>query len=63
MKEKVQEKEGIPPDQQRIIWSGMQLGATEYDDMNCDCADKDSLGYWNMKNGSVLHLVLRLGGC
>ena len=67
LKEQIRQKEGIPKDQQIIIWSGRILGGTStYDDLNCDCANKDlpnTLGYWNMKNGTVLHLQLRLGGC
>ena len=63
LKEKIFEKEGIPADQQRIIWCGIQLGGTEYNGIHCDCPNKDRLGFWNMKNGTVMHLVLRMSGC
>ena len=59
LKEQIRQKEGIPKDQQIIIWSGKILDGTEYDDLICDCANKDlpnTLGYWNIKNRTVLHL-------
>ncbi|KAL3653019.1 NEDD8 protein [Castilleja foliolosa] len=54
IKERVEEKEGIPPVQQRLIYSGRQLGDNE----------KTAKDY-NIEGGSVLHLVLALrgGGC
>ena len=52
IKERVEEKEGIPPVQQRLIFAGKQ--------MNDEKTAKD----YNMEGGSVLHLVLALrGGC
>ena len=50
IKDRIEEKEGIPPNQQRLIFSGKQM------------SDEKTAADYKIEAGSVLHLVLALRG-
>jgi hypothetical protein len=50
LKQKIEKSEGVPPDQQRLIFGGMQL------------EDDRTLSDYNVKESSTVHMVLRMRG-
>ncbi len=70
IKERVEEKEGIPPAQQRLIYGGKQMYVLRA--LRCKArmltwtlrADDKTAADYQLEGGATLHLVLALrGGC
>lgn len=67
IKERVEEKEGIPPVQQRLIFGGKQMCVAKkvqrcHSDSSSHRNDDKTASDYNLEGGATLHLVLALRG-
>ena len=61
VKAKIQDKEGIPPDQLLLIGQGRAIGSYERDGSDKH-EDERTLADYNIESGSTLHITLKLRG-
>ena len=56
LKELIEDKEGIPPDQQRLIFLGKEME----DEVGNELSEKKNLADYGISDGTVVYMVLKL---